>query len=435
MRIVTGMPFMPSTTRAVGLELLVLVGQVAARGSGTGTRCGTGRRPRAGLRRASRRPRAARCWPAARSRCRRASTAGVWRRRLSLPRSSSPWRCLKPVLGQHDRRRDRRSPRRASPSTMTSRPRGSAAARCARRPPPGCPGCARRSRCARCAPPTSVTKPANTVLLELDHVGRRQVVRDSTSGIERRRPGRCGSRAAPRRRRRRLPRPSCAAARARPPARRRPCARAGTRPRSRRTARPARPSAASAPTRRCSAARGSVLARRLVSASSSSSIRCTSRGPQLVRRVFGAASAPSSLQLARSSSTTRVAAGAHAVDLGVDPLGLDEVVRDLEPAATRPARARPMAMPPDDAAGRAATKVMATRLHRSAHSPSPNLSAIKRQRPRPWPRCLVARRRSRARPSSPCPAASIITPMMLLALTRRSLRASRPRMESCRRAG
>ena len=82
------------------------------------------------------------------------------------------------------------------------------------------------------------------VLLELDHVGRRQVVRDQDRLLLRR-SARQRARPAHQRLQHALDRP----------ARRRPCARAGTGPRSARTARPARPSAASAPTRRCSAAR------------------------------------------------------------------------------------------------------------------------------------------------------------------------------------
>ena len=138
------------------------------------------------------------------------------------------------------------------------------------------------------------------VLLELDHVRRRQVVRDEDglllgAGGAHRLPA---CRAAP-------------SARARPPAPRRPCARAGRDPRSARTARPAPPSAASAPIRRCSAARRSSASGASDSVGSVRIIQCTSRNAP-----NSAGASPESSRLQRFELLLhRLAAPAPARDL------------------------------------------------------------------------------------------------------------------------
>ena len=187
MRIVTGLPCMPAATCAVRLELLVLA-TAARRGSGTGTRCGTGRRRSRRSRAPARRSLGQLdVGVAARSRCRRASSRGFVFRRLQLLRARA--RARPASAGT------RRAPTRSGLTMTTSlrrrrrsaaRPRGSAArALCV----PTTAGMLRlRATIAVCdvTPPRSVRKRAKWWLLELDHVGRREVVRDEDRAAPRR---------------------------------------------------------------------------------------------------------------------------------------------------------------------------------------------------------------------------------------------------------
>ena len=199
---------------------------------------------RAGLERAAACPRAARCWRAARSRVPSSVAAGVWLQALAAARAR-----VAPGAGAAGTRPARSASGStittpASPSTITSSSSRISWLRAGAAPTTA--GMFRlRATIAVCevTPPTSVTKPANVVLLELEHVGGRQVVRDQHQRIDASSiPVVAGLRSA-RRRASARPCPSAAAARARPPARRRPCARAGTRPRSRRTGARAPPAA------------------------------------------------------------------------------------------------------------------------------------------------------------------------------------------------
>ena len=127
------------------------------------------------------------------------------------------------------------------------------------------------------------------------------------------------------------PRPGHAtshAACARPPAPGRPCARAGSRLPSRRTGAPALRAAPTAPIRRCSAGRRSSCLAAPVSASSCSSIRCTSSSAD---SSAGASSGRSRCK-ARQLRGHGVARMAQAIDFILDLVGGDEVVRHVDPA-------------------------------------------------------------------------------------------------------
>src|SRR5688572_1245404 len=103
----------------------------------------------------------------------------------------------------------------------------------------------------------------------------------------------------------------------------------------------------------------------------------------------------------------RVAAQAHALDLGLDAFGLDEVVGHVHTARCHQHR------PPD---GNAPGDSQA--VDGESHSPSPNLSAISASKAS-MASCSCSPMVSMTT-SLPTPAASIMTPMMLLALTRLS---------------
>ena len=181
-------------------------------------------------------------------------TAGVWRRRESRPRSSSPWRCLKPysarMMGEGSTIITPASPSMIDPVVLAHQLAGAARADHGRDV-----HAARDDRGVRVAAADVGDEAGEHALLELQHVGRRQVVRDQHQrhvhavvqqqvllGL-----ALAAGSAAPSAK----PRPSCSAGCARPPAPGRPCARAGTRPPCRRTGATALPAAWSAPTRRC----------------------------------------------------------------------------------------------------------------------------------------------------------------------------------------
>ena len=213
---------------AVGLELLVLGGQaVAVEEQELGAEQADP--ARAVLERLRRGRRAARCWRRARRARRRASSAGLVRRRLSFWRSSSSSLCFS---------RYSASTARSGltittcwlPSTISISPSRMSCARVVRGDHRGHVEAARDDGRVRRHAAEVGEERREVVLLELDHVGRREVVRDEDRLLL------GGGRAAPRR-----ACPSVASARARRPGPRRPCARAGRGPRSGRTARRSTP--------------------------------------------------------------------------------------------------------------------------------------------------------------------------------------------------
>ena len=209
---------------------------------------------------------------------------------------------------------------------------------------------------------------AELVLLEQDHVGGRQVVRDQDQLVLlrelRRRHVRLAARSAP-------------SARARPPAARRPCARAGRRPRSPRTARPASPSAAPAPTRRCSC-RSRISSRGACdSGESSRIIRCRLRKALELRRARRPASGS---RAAPAPARARAIAGVEARRSRRAPPARDLVVRRPRARALETRCAWPMAMPPETPSRGGEANAALIRLRRTCRR---SAAAMRARAPRP----------------------------------------------------
>ena len=252
-------------------------------------------------------------------------------------------------------------------------------------------------------PPTSVTKPRKTPPLNCSMSAGEMSLATSTSGsAPASRLPRASRRHRRRRRRRRAP---ARRAGARPPARGRPCARAGTRPPSRRTGAPALRAAPTAPTRRCSGARGSTAWSRRSAcrrAAASGARRAAPTAPPALRAAGRACIAASSRRPRRARSRRRSISASTCVFA-------DVVVRDVDPAGGDEHR------PPDRDAprDRQAEELEAHAIDASSDPASSAVRSLRaatalrrtcrrsERRSRPSPRARP-RLRSRSRPRCRC---------------------------------
>ena len=172
------------------------------------------------------------------------------------------------------------------------------------------------------APADVGDEPGEHAALELQHVGGRDVVGDKHERVFAGEVSRTDGRG----KRRRGVSTAALATNAPPPARGRPCARAGIRPPSRRTGEPAPRAGQTLPIPRCSGARESSARAAPVSASSCSSIRWTSSSALN----SGGASCGKSRCRTDNSPTTASRAASSRSDLSIDARSINEIVRHVD---------------------------------------------------------------------------------------------------------